>query len=125
MKRLRLLFIACLVALSLLSTNAFAQKHRKPKAKKKACATSLASCPDDGCGGTFDHELNRAKNQATEPSDSDVVDMTLSQIKHISQPPSWTANKPRDTLKGAKKEGQAVRGMAFLWVAKPEHGEPG
>jgi hypothetical protein len=49
--------------------------------------------------------------------------MTLNQIKHISQPASWTVGKNRDTLKGDKREGQAVRVMAFLWVAKREHGE--
>ncbi|MDQ3818354.1 MAG: hypothetical protein M3362_11860 [Acidobacteriota bacterium] len=67
--------------------------------------------------------MNRAKNKVTAPSDSDVVDMTLNQVKQIKQPDTWTVGQDRSELEGPKREGQPVRVMGYLWKAKREHAE--
>jgi hypothetical protein len=114
MKRLSTkLFAYFLFSLLIFSSNALSQK--------KPCAPSLAKCPDQGCGGKqMDALLNRTKNRKSSPATSSVVDMTLEEIKNIEQPDTWKANKDRTEL---KREGQAVRVMAYLWKAKREHGE--
>jgi hypothetical protein len=117
MKRLSTkLFAYFLFSLLIFSSDALAQK-------KKPCASSLAKCPTQGCGTRFDALLNRAKNRKTIPATSSVVDMKLEEIKNMEQPDTWTVNKNRNELKGEKREGQAVRVMAYLWKAKREHGE--
>jgi hypothetical protein len=118
MKRLAAQFFTCLLlSLLVFTSDALAQK-------KKACAPSLAKCPDQGCGKKFDALLNRAKNRKTSPASSSVVDMKLEEIKSMDQPDTWEENKSRAELKkDGKREGQAVRVTAFLWKAKREHGE--
>jgi hypothetical protein len=134
-KRLAATAIAfCLLALSTFSTNAQAQKHKgvhsttkgrgaaKGKSTaKKSCAKDIAHCPAQGCGG--DPLLNGAKNRVTAPAVAQVVDMTLDDIRNTAQPDSWQAGRDRAELQGAKREGQPVRVMGFLWKAKREHAE--
>src|SRR5437762_975085 len=110
MKRFPILapmMVAALVCL--LSTDALAQKkHKKKKHAAKACATSIAKCPLEGCGTDFDPLLNRSKNRSDAPADTDAVDMSLSDIKALSQtlPAGWKEGDPRDSFTGNGKEGQ-------------------
>jgi len=123
MKRYPILAIMVVVALvCLLSTETLAQKKKK---KPKACAKSLAACPLEGCGTDFDPLLNRSKNRSDEPAEADIVDMSVSQVKHLSQnlPAGWGESDARDTFTGPSKEGQPVRVMAWLWKSKREHRE--
>lgn len=128
MKRFAALALSfSLLTLFIFSPEAFAQgrnKRTSARSKGKACAKTLASCPDQGCGGAnMDALLNRAKNRATAPPTSSVVAMSLDDIRNLTQPDTWQGNKNRDELKGAKGEGQGVSVMGYLWKAKREHGE--
>lgn len=79
----------------------------------QACATSLATCPVEGCS-TGDPHLNRQKNRTTEPTT--VVKKTLSQIRALSEPAAWTKGQERSTL--AAREGMAVVVKGFLRDAR-------
>lgn len=120
MKRLTASILLCCCFILLLFTLDAASKASP---KKKACARNLNSCPPQGCGGRADFLLNRAKNRVSRPATSDVIDMTLDDIRHIEQPDTWQANKNRSELQGPRKEGQPVRVMGYLWKAKREHAE--
>jgi hypothetical protein len=125
MKRFPVLaFMAAVVLVCLLSTDAAAQKKKKKKIAKP-CAASLAKCPLEGCGKGFDPLLNRSKNRSDAPDDGDVTDMSLTQIKALSQklPAGWKEGDERDTFTGPDKEGKPVRVMAWLWKSRREHGE--
>jgi hypothetical protein len=67
--------------------------------------------------------LNKVKNTVAPPDSSQVVQMSLTDMRGIAQPKSWQVNQNRDQLKGPKREGQPVQVMAYLWKAKREHGE--
>lgn len=131
MKRSFLFTLTAVVTLLCLSsTDALAQKkHKKKKhaaaAAATACATSIASCPLEGCGNEFDPLLNRSKNRSDEPDEADVVDMSLTEVKALSEdlPNGWHQGDSRVSFTGPGKEGQPVRVMAYLWKSKREHGE--
>jgi len=127
MKRLLLMVATIAFLLGVFQNNAHAQrkKHKKKKAKATACATSIASCPLQGCGTKKDPLLNTSKNRSDSPSDAEVRDMTLSEIKGLSQalPGGWKEGDARSTFTGPLLEGQAVSTMGYLWSSKREHAE--
>jgi hypothetical protein len=126
MKRLSLFAVTAAVAAAcLLPVDSFAQKKHKKKKAAKACATSIAKCPIEGCGTDSDPLLNTSKNRSDIPDDSGLVDMSVSEVKALSQhlPAGWQEGDGRDTFTGPGKEGQPVRVMAWLWKSKPEGGE--
>src|SRR5437773_5980753 len=98
MKRFPILAVTAVVAIIFLfSTSLFAQKkHKKKKAAAKACAASIAACPLEGCGTDFDPLLNRSKNRSDAPAAADVVDMSLTDMKALSQtlPAGWKEGDP-------------------------------
>lgn len=110
----------------LLSTDALAQKkHKKKKAAATACKKSIAACPLAGCGTGFDPKLNTSKNRSDTPAETDPADMSLTQVKALSQklPTGWKEGDDRDTFTGPDKEGKPVRVMGWLWKSRREHGE--
>lgn len=100
------------------------RESRSSSRTRPPCATDLASCPDEGCGGPdADLLLNRSKNRTESPSPASVRNMTLNDLRHLSQPASWQPNRDRSSLQGTGREGQPVRAMGYLWRAKREHAE--
>jgi hypothetical protein len=86
---------------------------------KPPCAASLADCPDQGCGTSFDPELNKRKNIR---SDNRAPTMrTLAWMKKLDDPENFTQGESREEL-AALGEGQLITVVAYLLVAKPELG---
>ena len=106
------LLLLCL-APAPLYTNAHAQK--KKKAPKPTCATTLAQCPLEGCGG--DPNLNRFKNQtakAARPEEWEIADV----IELNDQTPkSWKVGADRRPIRDVG-EGTAVVIKGYLIHAK-------
>ena len=127
MKRFPILAITVvLVVLCGLQSDAFGQKkHKKKKLGANACKKSIAACPLEGCGTDFDPLLNRSKNRSDPPADADVVDMSLTDMKALSQtlPDGWKEGDARASFSGTGKEGQAIRVMGYLWASKREGAE--
>jgi hypothetical protein len=114
-----------LVVLSLilvLSSGAVGQpKKKKRKTPKKPCAVDLAHCPDEGCGGKFDPNLNRVKNITAlsgSPEDKDY-----SYLAGLPKTvPGYKVGNSREKLQ-AKGEGKAIRVVAYVLTIRHEHGE--
>ena len=85
-------------------------------------ATKIEECQADGCGS--DTKLNAQKNVTSDPNHATPLQVSLAQIKGLSQPKKWKANKARDELIGFG-EGQAVTVTALLIAAKDESGGTG
>lgn len=100
---LALVTTLCLTALTLITT------------AQQPCAgiTSLADCPDAGCGGG-DSQLNRRKNRTINPTN--VQTRTLSQLRQFSQPHSWPSGQDRSSL--AFRENTAVSVKGYLSDAR-------
>jgi hypothetical protein len=90
----------------------------KPKEKpKKACAISLAACPDEGCGTDFDPNLNKLKNIRSDSGPATLRSLTW--MKKLDDPESFSEGDSREELTELG-EGQKITVMAQLLVAKPE-----
>lgn len=114
-----------LLALLFVSSGAVQPKKKKakPKAKAQPCAVDLAHCPDQGCGtaGTFDPDLNRAKNITTlngTPEDKDYS--YLAQLPKL--PPGYIIGGDRQKLVD-QGEGKAIRVVAYALVIRKEGAE--
>ena len=116
MRRLIMLLPICCLLILLFSFNAFAQGG--------PCPAHITNCPVEGCGGPgSDFLLNRSKNRVTPPAVAQIINKTLTQIRNMNQPSTWSPNQNRSSIQGPGKEGQPVRVMGFLWTAKREHKE--
>jgi hypothetical protein len=89
------------------------------KKKKAPCKATLADCPDVGCGGDFDPNLNRLKNIRS--SDGAPTLRTLTWMKKLDDPESFSKGDSREEL-AQLGEGQVVSVSAYLLVAKAELG---
>ena len=111
-----------LIAVLLLATafpaDLSAQPKRK-KAPKPSCKPTLALCPDEGCGRTFDPNLNRRKNVRSDGRDATTQRLTW--MKKLDDPESFSSGDNREELT-ALGEGQKITVVAYLLVAKPELG---
>lgn len=70
--------------------------------------TSLADCPDTGCGNG-DGLLNTKKNRTDDTPDN-IQTRTLAQIRAFSQPSSWTRNQSRASIAFREDRGVVVKG---------------
>jgi hypothetical protein len=120
----RSLLTILLLTFLVVSSGAVQPKKKKaaPKAKPP-CAADLASCPNEGCGtaGTFDPELNKAKNITTlsgTPEDKDYS--YLAQLPKM--PLGYTIGGNRQKLVD-QGEGKAIRVVAYALVIRKEGGE--
>jgi len=93
--------------------------YAAPKKKKTPCQPDLSSCPDQGCGKSFDPLLNERKNVTSVPGPGRVL--TLTDIKDLPDPENFAEGDARDDLE-AKGEGQLVTALAYLLAAKSELG---
>jgi hypothetical protein len=110
MKRQLLLTFSIILAISTIGV-----------AQKKPCAVDLAHCADGGCGGTFDPNLNRAKNITTlngTPEDKDYSYLA----KLPKKVPGYKKGNSREKLQ-AVGEGKAIRVVAYALVIRKEGGE--
>jgi hypothetical protein len=90
-----------------------------PKKKKKGgpCAVSLAKCPDGGCGGSIDKNLNRRKNIKAAPTGA-AKDMTIAEVKALEDPvEGFVKGGSRDMLT-AMGEGNLIRVVAQALVVR-------
>jgi hypothetical protein len=108
-----------LIAVLLLAIALPVTVSAQPKGKKakKPCQPSLAACPDEGCGGTFDANLNRRKNIRSDPQAATMKRLTW--MKKLDDPESFTQGDSREELT-ALGEGQKITVVAYLLVAKAE-----
>jgi hypothetical protein len=82
--------------------------------------TTITACPLIGCSSRVaDALLNQAKNRTDISSALD--DVTVADIKALTQPTDWTTGQPRDSI--AATEGWQVRIMARLKSVKKEGAE--
>src|SRR6267154_2711108 len=108
-----------LIAVLLLAIALTTTVSAQTKKVKKPCKPSLAACPDEGCGGTFDANLNRLKNIRTDSQTATMKSLTW--MKKLDDPESFTQGDSREELT-ALGEGQKITVVAYLLVAKPELG---
>lgn len=95
---------------------------KKTAAKKKPkppCVAKWADCPDQGCGGQFDPNLNRVKN--IKSLDGDATLRSLTWMKKLEDPENFSQGDSRDELQSLG-EGQKITVVAYLLRAKPELG---
>jgi hypothetical protein len=95
------------------------QHPKKTAVRKTDCAPNIADireCPDQGCGRSYDPELNRRKNVR---SDNHLVrDMTFAQMQSLPDPVNLTLqNTNREELRRLH-EGWKVRVVALALVAR-------
>ena len=109
---------AALILVVLLPTHASAQPPATRKLKPP-CRPSLAECPDEGCGTSFDPNLNRRKNIRSD--DQMATLRTLTWMKKLDDPESFSQGDSREELT-ALGEGQKITVAAYLLVAKAEPG---
>lgn len=83
-------------------------------AAKPPCASSLSTCPKEGCGGG-DPRLNRQKNRTTAPAPGDVEEWTIPEVLDLDEvtPEKWTRGAVRTPLEEIG-EGTAIEVKAFL-----------
>ncbi len=108
-----------LVALLLLAIALATTLSAQPKKLKKSCKPSLATCPDEGCGSTFDANLNRLKNIRTDSQTATMKSLTW--MKKLDDPESFAQGDSREELT-ALGEGEKITVAAYLLIAKPELG---
>jgi hypothetical protein len=79
--------------------------------------TAIAACPLTGCSSRVaDALLNQAKNRSDSPTAPD--DVSVADIKALTQPTDWTTGQPRDSI--SETEGWHVRITARLKLVKKE-----
>ncbi len=103
------------VAFPILSSG---KSQANPKVKPP-CKPTLADCPDEGCGGSFDPNLNRRKNIHSDDQAPTVRNLTW--MKSLADPETFAEGESREELT-ALGEGQKIAVAAYLLVAKPELG---
>src|SRR5437660_726987 len=87
--------------------------------KKPPCKPSLAKCPVTGCGGAnIDKNLNRRKNIRALPTGT-PEDMTIDQIKALTDPVDGFARGDTREKLIALGEGKTIRVVALALVVRP------
>jgi hypothetical protein len=115
--------LLCLLALTLIPVASAQPAPKKTSATKKAkppCIKNFADCPEQGCGGQFDPNLNRLKNIRSK--DVESRHRTLTFMNRLPDPENFTQGGDREELTGLG-EGDIITVVAYLLVAKPEGGE--
>jgi hypothetical protein len=112
----------CCVALCFLIANAtcYAQgtSDRAPRPKSAPCRNihTITDCPDEGCGGRYDPDLNKEKN--VRPAEQEPILRSIAWMKALRNPRHFTAkNRSREELKQLG-EGQTIRVTAWALAAR-------
>src|SRR5262245_17976403 len=125
MKRsmLKLITLSVLVCLVLGSVSQ-AQRPRRKRTRARAAAPAsncpdevndITDCPEEGCGGDFDANLNRRKNITSD--DQTPVNKTIQDMKELEDPVDFKKGDTREELT-ALGEGQKIRVVALALVAR-------
>ncbi|HKF55635.1 MAG TPA: hypothetical protein VKJ45_09335 [Blastocatellia bacterium] len=119
----RSLVLSILIALVIGSISE-AQRPRRTTTRRRAPARAsncpeelndISDCPEQGCGGDFDENLNRRKNITSD--DQAPVSKTVQDMKDLEDPANFQKGGPRDELT-ALGEGQKIRIVALALVAR-------
>ena len=117
----RSLIILLLIAFVFSSISA-AQRPRRARARAARPASNcpaqlddITDCPDEGCGGDYDANLNLRKNLRTDSQTP--VSKTIQDMKELDDPVSFNKGDTREELT-ALGEGQKIRVVALALVAR-------
>jgi hypothetical protein len=117
-------FIIALLCPAFLSTTANSQvvARRKTRPKPHPCVNvrSIANCPDEGCGGQYDPDLNRQKNIRPDNSASNqsATLRSIAWMQALPDPEHFTAkNRDRSELRAAG-EGEMITVVAWALAAR-------
>jgi hypothetical protein len=120
MRRFVTLLFMMIFTLSSLPTAQSAPKNTAAKSKQKPpCVANWADCPDVGCGGQFDPNLNQAKNLPSVDGEAKLHSLTW--MKKLEDPENFSQGDSREELQ-ALGEGQSITVVAYLLRAKAELG---
>jgi len=119
----RSLVLSILVALVIGSiTQAQRPKRTTTRTRSSARASNcpedlndISDCPEEGCGGDFDANLNRRKNITAD--DQTAVPKTIEDMKELEDPVNFKKGGSREELT-ALGEGQKIRVVALALVAR-------
>jgi len=115
----RIMLIALLLILAVPAIGS--AQPKKSRKKAPPCAVDLAHCPDEGCGGRFDPNLNRQKNNRT--SNEAPADRDFSFLAALPKKvPGYKIGDTREKLT-AVGEGKMIRVMAYALVVRPGSSE--
>jgi hypothetical protein len=117
--RIQMTMVLGVMLAALLAVGAPPDPKKKETKAKVPCAKSLAACPEEGCGGDFDPELNKRKN--IRASDAEPTPHTLAWMKKLDDPENFTHGDTREELADLG-EGKMIRVVAYLLTAKAELG---
>jgi len=120
MKRFAVAFLLLAFAFPAAITQPQTKKTATGKKRQKPpCVAAFGECPDQGCGGEFDPNLNKLKNVRS--SDQAATVRSLAWMKKLDDPENFSQGDSREEL-AALGEGQTITVVAFLLRAKPELG---
>ena len=120
MRRILTLLFLAVFALSCIAIAQSASKKTGAKKKlKPPCVKNWADCPDQGCGGQFDPNLNHVKNIPSLDGNAKLHSLTW--MKKLEDPENFSQGDSRDELQSLG-EGQKITVVAYLLRAKPELG---
>jgi hypothetical protein len=103
---------------SVVSTQPQGKKTATAK-KKQPCVQAFSDCPDEGCGGQFDPNLNRLKNIHSGNGEAKL--RSLAWMRKLDDPENFSAGDSREELE-TLGEGQMITVVAYLLQAKAEPG---
>ncbi|MDQ3175721.1 MAG: hypothetical protein M3Q91_18755, partial [Acidobacteriota bacterium] len=94
--------------------SSFAFPAAQAAKKKKACATTLANCPREGCA-SGDAKLNVLKNLKKKPTNAEAEEMTIADVIFLnaSTPTKWKSGQDRQAVTDLG-EGKGVRIKGYL-----------
>ena len=110
----RFFVVVLLLAFSVTSLTTAAAPKKK---KKGTCPTSLATCPDGGCGGDIEKNLNKRKNIKTAPTGA-AQNMTIAEIKALEDPVEGFVKGGKRDMLTALGEGDLIRVVALALVVR-------
>jgi hypothetical protein len=97
MRRSVTLLFMMIFALSSIPTAQSAPKKTAAKSNQKPpCVADWADCPDEGCGGQFDPNLNRAKNLPSVDGEAKLHSLTW--MKKLEDPENFSQGDSREEL---------------------------
>jgi hypothetical protein len=114
-----LLFLTILALCWIAIAQSSSKKATAKKKLKPACVTNWADCPEEGCGGKFDPNLNRVKNVTSLDGEAQIHSLTW--MKKLEDPENFSQGESREELQSLG-EGQNITVVAYLLRAKPELG---